>query len=71
MRNLLEQKKIMVVRELINTLGHKNRDDVEASLNAKAVLIDLIETEKTFELFMNDDAAMISQMVELAADPSN
>lgn len=63
MRNLLEQKKIMVVRELINILGHKNRDDMEASLNAKAVLIDLIETEKTFELFMNDNAAMISQMV--------
>ena len=71
MKTLLEQKKIMVVRELISTLSHKNRDDVEASLNAKSVLIDLIETEKTFEIFMQNEAAMVHQMVELAADPSN
>ena len=71
MKNLLEEKKIMVVNELIKTLGHKNQNDIEASLNAKAVLIDLIETEKTFEIFMNNDAHMIATMVELAADPSN
>lgn len=71
MKNLLEEKKIMVVNELIKTLGHKNQSDIEASLNAKAILIDLIETEKTFEIFMNNDAHMIATMVELAADPSN
>ena len=71
MKNLLEEKKLMVVNELIKTLGHKNQSDMEASLNAKAILIDLIETEKTFEIFMNNDAQMISKMVELAADPSN
>jgi hypothetical protein len=71
MKNLLEEKKIMVVNELIKTLGHKNQNDIEASLNAKAILIDLIETEKTFEIFMNNDAHMIATMVELAADPSN
>ena len=71
MKNLLEEKKIMVVNELIKTLGHKNQNDMEASLNAKAILIDLIETEKTFEIFMNNDAQMIATMVELAADPSN
>ena len=71
MKKLLEEKKVMVVRELINTLSHKNRDNMEASLNAKSVLIDLIETEKTFEIFMQNEAAMISHMVELAADPSN
>ncbi len=47
----------MVVDNLIGTLSHRNRDDIEASLNAKAVLIDLIETEKTFELFMETIAA--------------
>jgi hypothetical protein len=71
MKKLLEEKKIMVVKELIKTMSHKNRDDTEASLNARSVLIDLIETEKTFEIFMNNDASLISQMVELASDPSN
>jgi len=71
MKKLLEEKKIMVVKELIQTMSHKNRDDTEASLNARSVLIDLVETEKTFEIFMNNDAALVHQMVELASDPSN
>ena len=61
----------MVVKELIKALSHKNRDDQEAALNARSVLIDLIETEKTFEIFMRDDADLINQIVTLAADPSN
>ena len=52
-------------------MSHKNRDDTEASLNAKTVLIDLIETEKTFEIFMENDAELVSNIVELAVDPSN
>lgn len=71
MKTLLETKKIMVVKKLIKTLSHKNRDDQEASLNARSVLIDLIETEKTFEIFMQNNADLVNQMVELAADPSN
>lgn len=71
MKTLLETKKIMVVKELIKTLSHKNRDDQEASLNARSVLIDLIETEKTFEIFMQNNADLVNQMVVLAADPSN
>lgn len=71
MKTLLEEKKILVVSELISTLSHKNRDDQEASLNARSVLIDLIETEKTFEIFMKNEAQLVSKMVELAADPSN
>ena len=71
MKTLLETKKIMVDKELIKTLSHKNRDDQEASLNARSVLIDLIETEKTFEIFMQNNADLVNQMVELAADPSN
>jgi len=61
----------MVVDYLIGTLSHKNRDGIEASLNAKAVLIDLLETEKTFELFMENDCEKVRKMIELAIDPSN
>jgi Mg/Co/Ni transporter MgtE len=71
MKTLLEQKKIMVVKELIKTMSHKNFADQEASLNARSVLIDLIESEKTFEIFMNNDAELIGKIIELAADPSN
>lgn len=60
MKTLLETKKIMVVKELIKTLSHKNRDDQEASLNARSVLIDLIETEKTFEIFMQNNADLVN-----------
>lgn len=49
----------MVINELISKLSHKNRDDIESSLNAKSVLIDLIETEKTFELFLENDCDKI------------
>lgn len=61
----------MVLDELIMTLSHKNRDDVEASLNAKAVLIDLIETEKTFELFIENDCEKVAKLIDLSLDPSN
>lgn len=59
MKSVLESKKQMVVQELIKKLSHRNYKDTEASLNAKAVLIDLIETEKTFELFMANKAKLI------------
>jgi hypothetical protein len=48
MKLLLEKKKRYVVKELIMALSHKNYKDCEASLNASAVLIELVETEKTF-----------------------
>lgn len=38
----------MVVKELLMTLSHKNRNDIEKALNASSVLIELIESEKTF-----------------------
>ncbi len=61
----------MVINELISKLGHKNRNDIETSLNAKSVLIDLIETEKTFDLFLENDCEKIAKIFELALDPSN
>lgn len=71
MKKVLASKKLMVIDELIMTLSHKNRDDMEASLNAKSVLIDLIETEKTFELFIENDCAHVAKLIDLAIDPSN
>ena len=52
MYNVLQQKKHMVIDNLINVLGHKNQNSVEDSLNATQILIEMIELEKTFELFM-------------------
>ena len=71
MKQILATKKSMVINELIAKLGYKNRDDMESSLNAKSVLIDLIETEKTFELFLENDCEKVSKLFELALDPSN
>jgi len=68
---LLEKKKRYVVKELIMTLSNKNHKDIEASLNACAVLIDLVETEKTFGLFMVEEAQLTKLMLTLAIDPSN
>ena len=56
---------------MISTLSHKNRENIEASLNASSVLIELVELEKTFEIFMDNDAELIGQIMELAVDPSN
>ena len=61
----------MVVKELIKKLSHSNRDDTEGSLNARTCLIELIEIEKTFEIFFLNDADLINKIVELAAAPSN
>ena len=59
MKDMLEKKKVMVIKELIKILSHINSKDQEASLNARAVLIELIETEKTFELFMMNEAELV------------
>jgi hypothetical protein len=44
---------------------------MEASLNAAAVLNELVEIEKTFEIFWLDNAALVEQIIDLAIDPSN
>ena len=66
----MKEKKLLVVQELIGTLGHKN-SDIEGSLNASAVLIELVETDKTLEIFMEDEGKLIGDMFEMAVDPSN
>lgn len=71
MKKTLESKKKQVIRALLKKLSHKNKDDMESSLNAHAVLVELIETEKTFALFMEEEAALVKEMMELALDPLN
>jgi hypothetical protein len=71
MKSILETKKRLVVVELLKHLSHKNRDDLELSLNAQAVLVELIETEKTFALFLEKDAKLIGDIIKLALDPLN
>ncbi len=52
-------------------MSHSNRDDLEASLNASTVLIDLIEIEKQFDMFFENDGSLINLIIELAIDPTN
>ena len=70
MLQTLNEKKLLVTQKLISALSHKNRD-IEASLNACAVLIELVESEKTLEIFMEDEARLVGHMFDLAVDPSN
>jgi hypothetical protein len=61
----------MVINELINTLGYSKNTDLEASLNASEVLMDLVANEKTLDIFMEEDAELIGEIMELAVDPMN
>jgi hypothetical protein len=71
MLSVLNRKKREVVKQLIMAMSHSNRDDLEASLNASTVLIDLIEIEKQFEMFFENDGALVNLIIELAIDPTN
>jgi hypothetical protein len=71
MIRMLNNKKNMVVDELIKQLGHKNRDDIDTSLNACNILIDLAELDKTKELFFDRNADRIGKIIDLALDPQN
>ncbi len=51
MMAVLQEKKEMVIRQLVDLLDHRNRHDIEIALNSSVVLVELIEIEKTFELF--------------------
>ena len=66
----LSWKKLLVIEQLIGTLGHQN-SDIEGSLNASAVLIELVETEKTLQIFMENEGKLVGHMFEIAVDPSN
>lgn len=68
---ILKSKKEMVIGKLLKGLSHSNRGNVEVSLNSATVLIELVEIEKTFELFFANDCVHIRKLIELAIDPSN
>lgn len=71
MLKVLNGKKREVVKQLIMAMSHSNRDDLEASLNASTVLMDLIEVEKQFEMFFENDGSLANLIIELAIDPTN
>lgn len=60
MKSVLERKRREVLVQLIEAMSHSNRDDMEASLNASTLLIDLIDQESrgvatTMEIFMANE----------------
>ena len=61
---------MFVINELINELGHRNRD-IEKSLNASSVLLELVKYDKTRAIFFEEEGKMIEEMIDLAIDPSN
>ena len=71
MYKVLQEKKLFVIGSLINVLGHRNQNDIEDSLNATQILIEMVELEKTFEIFMMDGAEKVGAIIELAVDCSN
>ena len=70
MMKRLDEKKLLVIQQLIETLSHKNHD-LEATLNASGVLIELVKYDKTRAIFLEDEGRLLGQMIELAVDPSN
>lgn len=71
MFKVLQQKKVMVIDGLLGTLSYKNQNNLEDSINATEILIELVEIEKTFEIFMMNKAEKVGMIMELAVDCSN
>ena len=67
----LAEKKREVILRLIEQLSHKNRGDLEMSLSAMQILVDLIELEKTCALFFDNEGEFVRKLMKLAIDPSN
>ena len=61
----------MVINGLIGILSYRNKDDIEDSLNATQILIEMVELEKTFDIFMMNGAEKVGTILELALDCSN
>ena len=71
MYKILQDKKHMVISGLIGTLSYRNTDNLEDSLNATQILIEMVELEKTFEIFMMNGAEKVGNIMELAVDCTN
>ena len=67
----LQEKKESVLVKLVKNLSHINSSNIEDSLNSMSVLIELIEIERSFELFFDNNSAILRRIMELSIDPSN
>ena len=71
MFKVLQEKRIMVIDSLLGILSYKNQGNLEDSMNAMDILIELVELEKTFDIFMMNKAEKVGIIMELAIDCSN
>ena len=71
MFKVLQQKKVMVIDGLLGILSYKNQGDMEDSINSMEILIELVEIEKSFDVFMMNKAEKVGTIMELAIDCSN
>lgn len=67
----LQEKKELVLTLLIKNLSHTNTNNVEDSLNSMTVLTELIETERSLDLFFQNDAKFLRRLFDLSVDPMN
>ena len=56
---------------MVDQLSHRAAPDDEAALSAQQILIEMIETEKTCELFFENNAEILGRIMDLAVDCSN
>lgn len=76
MKAVLQAKRREVVNKLVEAMSHSNRDDMEASLNASTLLIDLVDQENrggssALDIFIEDDGKIVGRIIYLANDPAN
>lgn len=76
MKAVLQAKRREVVNKLVEAMSHSNRDDMEASLNASTLLIDLVDQENrggssALDIFIEDDGKIVGRIIDLANDPAN
>lgn len=60
-----------MIGKLIRNLSHRNLGNMEESLNSTAVLIELVEIERSFELLFMNNAKFLRKLIGLSIDPSN
>eukprot|EP00352_Strombidinopsis_acuminata_P007141 CAMPEP_0176363748 /NCGR_PEP_ID=MMETSP0126-20121128/19319_1 /TAXON_ID=141414 ORGANISM="Strombidinopsis acuminatum, Strain SPMC142" /NCGR_SAMPLE_ID=MMETSP0126 /ASSEMBLY_ACC=CAM_ASM_000229 /LENGTH=65 /DNA_ID=CAMNT_0017720137 /DNA_START=1131 /DNA_END=1328 /DNA_ORIENTATION=+ len=55
MQTILHEKKMMVIRTLLDRLSNKNQDDFEETLNASGILKEFCEEEQSYEIMVEHD----------------
>jgi hypothetical protein len=69
MVDTLNQKRQEVIVSLISSISSKNKEDLEAALNAHTILTELCENETTFAKIIQKEN--IHRLVEAACDLHN